>query len=85
MPQFRERLRRHKGGAFQGNYVCACPDSENARGEHLLAIVDHTMLPRILSHLLNEHEFLRPTVSAASAGSTPSVVISACCPASAKR
>ena len=41
-PKFRERLRRHKGGAFQGNYVCACPDSENERGEHLLAIVDHT-------------------------------------------
>ncbi len=41
-PRFRERLRRHKGGAFQGNYVCACPDWENERGEHLLAIVDHT-------------------------------------------
>ncbi len=58
VPQFRERLRRHKGGAFRGNYVCACPDSENARGEHLLAIVDHAMLPRILAHLLNEGEFL---------------------------
>ena len=58
VPRFRERLHRHKGGAFQGNYVCACPDSENARGEHLLAIVDHTMLPRILTRLLNEHEFL---------------------------
>ncbi|MGZ9033728.1 MAG: hypothetical protein ACXW25_04875 [Rhodospirillales bacterium] len=58
VPRFRERLRRHKGGAFQGNYVCACPDSENERGEHLLAIVDHMMLPRILSHLLSENEFL---------------------------
>jgi hypothetical protein len=58
VPRFRERLRRHKGGAFQGNYVCACPDWENERGEHLLAIVDHTMLPRILSHLLSEREFL---------------------------
>ena len=58
VPRFRERLRRHKGGAFQGNYVCACPDWENERGEHLLAMVDHTMLPRILSHLLSENEFL---------------------------
>jgi hypothetical protein len=58
VPRFRERLRRHKGGAFQGNYVCACPDWENERGEHLLALVDHTMLPRILSHLLSEGEFL---------------------------
>ena len=54
VPRFRERLRQHKGGAFQGNYVCACPDWENERGEHLLALVDHTMLPRILSHLLSE-------------------------------
>ncbi len=58
VPRFRERLRRHRGGAFQGNYVCACPDRENERGEHLLALVDHTMLPRILSHLLSEGEFL---------------------------
>ena len=58
VPRFRERLRRHKGGIFQGNYVCACPDWENERGEHLLALVDHTMLPPILSHLLSESEFL---------------------------
>jgi hypothetical protein len=58
VPRFRERLRRHKGGIFQGNSVCACPDWENERGEHLLALVDHTMLPRILSHLLSESEFL---------------------------
>ena len=57
-PRFRERLRRHKGGLFQGNAVCACPDWVNARGEHLLALVDHTMLPQILSHLLSEDEFL---------------------------
>ncbi|MBL8660959.1 MAG: glucosidase, partial [Rhodospirillales bacterium] len=58
VPRFRERLRQHRGGAFQGNYICACPDWENERGEHLLALVDHTMLPRILSHLLSESEFL---------------------------
>jgi hypothetical protein len=59
-PRFREMLREHKGGLFQGSYVCACPDSENERGEHLLALVDHTMLPRILQRLLNEGEFLSP-------------------------
>ena len=57
-PRFRERLRAHKGGLFQGNYVCACPDWENERGEHLCAIVDHTMLPRILERLLDEQQFL---------------------------
>ena len=59
-PRFRERLRQHKGGMFRGNAVCLCPDWENERGEHLLALVDHTMLPRILQHLLSEDEFLSP-------------------------
>jgi hypothetical protein len=57
-PRFAERLRGHKGGRFQGHSICACPDAENARGEHLLALVDHTMLPRILARMLDEKEFL---------------------------
>lgn len=60
VPRFRQRLRQHKGGMFRGNAVCLCPDWENERGEHLLALVDHTMLPRILQHLLSEDEFLSP-------------------------
>jgi hypothetical protein len=40
--------------------VCACPDWENDRGEHLLALVDHSMLPRILERLLDEAQFLSP-------------------------
>ena len=58
VPRFTAKLREHKGGTFQGHYVCACPDWENERGEHLLSLVDHTMLPRILDRLLNEGEFL---------------------------
>ncbi len=57
-PRFEQRLHAHKSGLFQGHYICACPDAENERGEHLLALVDHTMLPRILSRLLDEKEFL---------------------------
>ncbi|MCU7924173.1 MAG: glucosidase [Candidatus Thiodiazotropha sp. (ex Dulcina madagascariensis)] len=60
VPRFRRMLQIHKKGLFQGSYVCACPDWENDQGEHLLALVDHTMLPRILSRLLNEDEFLSP-------------------------
>ena len=56
-PRFRQLLRKHKGGLFRGNYICACPEWENDRGEHLLALVDHSQLPRILEHLLNEDEF----------------------------
>ncbi|MGC1952182.1 MAG: glucosidase, partial [Gammaproteobacteria bacterium] len=58
VPRFRALLDAHKGGAFQGNYICACPARENDRGERLLSLVDHTMLPRILTRLLNEDEFL---------------------------
>jgi len=60
VPRFRTLLRSHRGGKFQGSYVCACPDWENKRGEHLLALVDHTMLPRILERLLSEREFMSP-------------------------
>lgn len=58
VPRFREILRQHKGGLFRGSYICACPDWENERGEHLLSLVDHSMLPRILSRLLDEAQFL---------------------------
>jgi hypothetical protein len=57
-PRFARRLRAHKGGLFRGSHVCACPDWENERGEHLLALVDHAMLPRILQRLLDTAEFL---------------------------
>lgn len=59
-PRFRRLLREYKGGAFRGHYICACPDWENDRGEHLLSLVDHTMLPSIIHRLLNEEEFLAP-------------------------
>jgi hypothetical protein len=59
-PRFRERLRAHKGGLFHGHHVCVCPEWENERGEHLLSVVDHTMLRPILSRLLDEQEFLSP-------------------------
>ncbi|WP_448192602.1 MGH1-like glycoside hydrolase domain-containing protein [Azospirillum sp. sgz301742] len=58
VPRFRALLTQHRGGKFQGSTVCACPDWENARGEHLLALVDHTMLPRILQRLLDQGQFL---------------------------
>jgi len=59
-PRFRELLRAHKGGLFRGARVCACPDWENARSEHLCALVDDRMLPRILQRVLDEQQFLSP-------------------------
>jgi len=58
VPRFRSLLRKHATGAFQGNVVCACPETENRRGEHLLSLVDAPRLVRILQRLLNEDEFL---------------------------
>jgi hypothetical protein len=58
VPRFRERLRARKGGLFHGRSICACPEWENRRGEHLLALVNSSMLPRLLEHLLNGDEFL---------------------------
>jgi hypothetical protein len=59
-PRFAELLRAHKGGLFRGKFVCLCPDWENDRGEHLLALVNQSMLPRILERLLDEEQFLSP-------------------------
>jgi hypothetical protein len=59
-PRFSELLHARKGGLFRGHYICACPDWENDRGEHLLSVVDHTMLQPILSRLLDEDQFLSP-------------------------
>ncbi len=59
-PRFRALLDIHKGGRFEGNHICQCPVGVNARGEHLLALVDHTMLAPILARLLDERQFLSP-------------------------
>ena len=60
VPRFRNLLREHKRGVFRGNVICQCPEWENERGEHLLALVSEKMLPRILQRLLREDEFLSP-------------------------
>ncbi|GAB1233117.1 MGH1-like glycoside hydrolase domain-containing protein [Ferrigenium sp. UT5] len=58
VPRFEKMLLAHAGGMFDGHTICACPAHTNERGEHLLALADHTMLPPILRRLLNENEFL---------------------------
>jgi hypothetical protein len=57
-PRFSALLREHTGGLFDGSVVCACPQSTNDRGEHLLSLVDESKLSRVLQHLLAEDEFL---------------------------
>ncbi|ABA58293.1 conserved hypothetical protein [Nitrosococcus oceani ATCC 19707] len=59
-PRFQALLERYPGGFFDGHTICACPARVNDRGEHLLSLVDHTMLPALLQRLLREEEFLSP-------------------------
>jgi hypothetical protein len=58
VPRFRDMLDDHMGGLFNGQPICECPYHTNDRGERLLSLVDHTMLPRILTRLLDDNEFL---------------------------
>lgn len=59
-PRFEKMLMAHAGGMFDGHTICACPAHTNERGEHLLSLANHEMLPPILKRLLNEEEFLSP-------------------------
>jgi hypothetical protein len=57
-PRFARTMERFYRGYFDGHRVSACPIATNARGEHILSLVNTEMLGRILSRLLNEGEFL---------------------------
>jgi mannosylglycerate hydrolase MGH1-like protein len=57
-PRFHAVMNAHRYGLFDGIYVSECPTKTNARGEHLLALVDGEKLKRVLQHLLSESEFL---------------------------
>jgi hypothetical protein len=59
-PRFEKMLMAHAGGMFDGHTICACPAHTNERGEHLLSLANHEMLPPILKRLLSEDEFLSP-------------------------
>ncbi len=57
-PRFARTMERFYRGYFDGQRVSACPVETNARGEHILSLVNTDMLRRILQRLLNEGEFL---------------------------
>ncbi|MGH8672343.1 MAG: MGH1-like glycoside hydrolase domain-containing protein, partial [Burkholderiales bacterium] len=57
-PRFVATLQKYYRGRYLGNKVSACPVFTNARGEHLLSLINTDWLPRILRRLLNEGEFL---------------------------
>ncbi len=57
-PRFAATMERFYRGYFDGHSVAACPIATNARGEHILSLVNTGMLRKILARLLNEGEFL---------------------------
>lgn len=59
-PAFAQMLHEHRGGQVHGHFVTRCPDTGNERGEHLLALVDESMLAKILQRVLDEAHFLSP-------------------------
>ena len=58
VPRFAELLHANKGGKIHGHQAFADPEGVNAKGEHLLALVDHLRLARILTRVLDENEFM---------------------------
>ncbi|MDH3588520.1 MAG: glucosidase, partial [Gammaproteobacteria bacterium] len=74
-PRFRDMLRAHRGGKVHGHFVTECPDTDNNRGEHLLALVNRKMLSRVLERVLDEKQFLSPfgirSLSRVHAGDNP--------------
>ncbi|MCG5498918.1 MGH1-like glycoside hydrolase domain-containing protein [Ectothiorhodospira variabilis] len=57
-PRFARLLAEHGGGGFDGHVVCACPEHENERGEHLLALASPEQVTRILQRVLDEGQLL---------------------------
>ncbi|MBC7945735.1 MAG: glucosidase, partial [Burkholderiales bacterium] len=57
-PRFYKTMEKYYRGRYEGHKVSACPIESNARGEHLLSLVNTDLLPRILERLLSEREFM---------------------------
>ena len=58
VPRFKALVRQHQGGIFDGQIICACPQHENERGEHLFSLVDATKLARMLTRIFDSEEFM---------------------------
>jgi hypothetical protein len=60
IPSYTAFLKDHAGGFYDGNFVCACPHTENKVGEHLFSLATPADLLFILKRVLNMEEFLSP-------------------------
>lgn len=60
LPRYREFLKSHGGGYYDGNIVCACPYTLNDQGDHLFTLTQPANLTAILERVLDEDQFLSP-------------------------
>lgn len=60
LPRYRSFLEEHAGGIYDGHIVCACPHTENARGDHLFSAMLPSDIPAVMERVLNPDEFLSP-------------------------
>jgi hypothetical protein len=60
LPRYREFLAKHAGGRYDGHFLCACPYTENDRGEHFFSLVRPADLPAIMARVLSAEEFNAP-------------------------
>jgi len=60
VPRYTAFLAEHAGGTYDGRIVCACPHTENLRGEHLFSAMLPSDLPAVMERVLNPEEFLSP-------------------------
>jgi hypothetical protein len=58
LPRYKSFLAGHAGGRYDGHFVCACPHTENTRGEHLFSLALPADIPDIMERVLNADEFI---------------------------
>ena len=57
IPRYKAFLQSHAGGKYDGRFVCACPHTENSRGEHFFSLALPANIPDIMKRVLSSEEF----------------------------
>jgi len=60
LPRYTAFLASHAGGKYDGHFVCACPHTENKRGEHFFSLALPANVPDIMMRVLDGDEFISP-------------------------
>lgn len=60
LTRYKDFLKGHAGGTYDGNIICACPHTENERGEHFFSLPLPSNVPEIMERVLNADQFISP-------------------------